>query len=327
MAHYPLARLTRWRATHETEKVFKSAPVTAAVFLHAPGSIYHDRPAEHYHFPKLYLSRVLECVGDWIIYMEPAKTRGSRGYFAVAKVQQVIDDPSANGMYYALIEPGSYLDFVHHVPFNGSLGVVERGVLNESGRNSGRAQWAVRPLSPADFNRIISLGLADNAPVLPRVDADLPVSKYAVREDQAAFDHAPLVDRPLQLTSRLLRDRVFRQTVLRAYDSRCAITGLKLINGGGRAEAEAAHIRPVSAQGPDIVSNGLALSGTAHWMFDRGLIGLTDDLEIIISRQANDPDGICAMINKSGYALAPLAAVNRPHPSYLAWHRANCFKI
>jgi putative restriction endonuclease len=26
-----------------------------------------------------------------------------------------------------------------------------------------------------------------------------------------------------------------------------------------------------------------------HWMFDRGLIGLTDDLQILISRQANDP--------------------------------------
>lgn len=54
---------------------------------------------------------------------------------------------------------------------------------------------------------------------------------------------------------------------------------MKLINGGGRAEAEAAHIRSVEANGPDIVSNGLALSGTAHWMFDRGLLSLTDDLE------------------------------------------------
>lgn len=95
--------------------------MTAAVFLHAPGSIYRDTPAEHYHFPKLYLSRVMQCVGDWIIYMEPAKARGSRGYFAVAKVQQVIDDPSASGMYYALIEPGSYLDFAHPVPYNDPL--------------------------------------------------------------------------------------------------------------------------------------------------------------------------------------------------------------
>ncbi len=47
--------------------------------------------------------------------------------------------------------------------------------------------------------------------------------------------------------------------MLRAYDERCAITGLKLINGRGRAEVAAAHIRPVEASGPDIVSNGCAL--------------------------------------------------------------------
>lgn len=70
--------------------------------------------------------------------------------------------------------------------------------------------------------------------------------------------------------------------VLQAYGSRCAITGLRLINGGGRAEVEAAHIRPVEASGPDIVSNGIALSGTAHWMFDRGLISVADDLQILI---------------------------------------------
>ena len=38
-------------------------------------------------------------------------------------------------------------------------------------------------------------------------------------------------------------------------------------------EDEAAHIRPVEHNGPDIISNGIALSGTAHWMFDRGLVG------------------------------------------------------
>ena len=72
-----------------------------------------------------------------------------------------------------------------------------------------------------------------------------------------------------------LADRVgpsFPPDRLRAYDARCAITGLKLINGGGRAEVAAAHIRPVEANGPDIISNGIALSATAHWMFDRGLI-------------------------------------------------------
>ncbi len=106
-----------------------------------------------------------------------------------------------------------------------------------------------------------------------------------------------------QLTSRAVRDRNFRKTVLTAYGQRCSITGLRLINGGGRAEVEAVHIRPVEPNGPDIVSNGIALSGTAHWMFDRGLVGLSDDLDILVSRQANGQDAVRSMINSTGRLL------------------------
>jgi NAD(P)-dependent dehydrogenase (short-subunit alcohol dehydrogenase family) len=101
---------------------------------------------------------------------------------------------------------------------------------------------------------------------------------------------------------------------------------LKLINGMGRAEVAAAHIRPVEASGPDIVSNGIALSGTAHWMFDRGLISLADNLEILISRQTNDLEGVRSVINKTGHALEPRRPSDRPHPNFLKWHREHCFK-
>ena len=74
------------------------------------------------------------------------------------------------------------------------------------------------------------------------------------------------------------------------------------------------------------MTNGLALSGTVHWMFDRGLLSLSDDLEILLSRQANDPDTLHAMINRTGRALPTVRALDRPHPHFLAWHREHCFK-
>lgn len=80
-----------------------------------------------------------------------------------------------------------------------------------------------------------------------------------------------------------------------------------------KAEVEAAHIRAVEANGPDIVSNGIALSGTAHWMFDRGLIGLAKDLNILVSRQANDQDSIRSVINVTGRTLIPSREADRPH--------------
>ena len=292
--------------------------------MHRSDSIYNDSPAERYQFPGQYLGRAQPCVGDWIIYLEPGKVRNTRGYFAVAKVERIIPDPTASGMYLALIEPGSYCDFARPVPFNGTDGVVEHGVLNEQGKISGRAQAAVRGLSPADFNRIVTLGLDEEAPLLPRVDD--PSGVDLLREELTPFQPEQERDRVSYLTSRIVRDRVFRRVVLRAYDERCAVTGLKLINGGGRAEVEAAHIRPVEANGPDIVSNGLALSGTAHWMFDRGLIGLADDMTIMVSRQVNDPGGVRAIINRSGHALLPGRPSERPHPHFLQWHREHCFK-
>ncbi len=300
--------------------------MTFGVFIHRADSIYDDRPAERYQFPSQYLSRVQATVGDWIIYYEPRKAAGTRGYFAVAKVERVVPDPSIAGMYLALIEPGSYLDFANPVPFSGPDGLVERGVLNAAGSISGRAQAAVRPITVEDFNRIIGLGLDDRDMPLPRVDTVKELPEANLREELSPFVHVEERDRICYYGSRIVRDRIFRQVILRAYDARCAITGLKLINGGGRAEVQAAHIRPVEASGPDIVNNGLALSGTAHWMFDRGLIGLEDDLQILISRQVNDPDGIRSMINKTGRALPPLRPADRPHPHFLGWHREHRFK-
>jgi putative restriction endonuclease len=293
------------------------------VFIHRSDSIYDDSPAERYQFPSQYLTRVEACVGDWIVYYEPRKVAETRGYFAVAKVQRVITDPTALGMYLALIEPESYLDFANPVQFNDANGPVERGVLNEQGRISGRAQSAVRPLSPDDFKRIVGLGLEDSTPLLPRLGESVT---SGFEEKQAPFQFDEQRERVSFTISRIVRDRVFRGVVLRAYDRRCAISGLKLINGGGRAEVAAAHIRPVEASGPDIVNNGIALSGTAHWMFDRGLISLADDLQILVSRQANDPDAVRAFINQSGYALPPVRSSDRPHPHFLHWHREHCFK-
>lgn len=295
------------------------------VFIHRADSIYDDSPAERYQFPRQYLSRAKACVGDWVLYYEPVKIPGSKGYFAVAKVEKIIADSSQPGMYVAQIEPGSYLDFVNPVPFRNSDGLLETGLMNEHGKISGVAQAAVRPISSADFGNILRIGLDDPLPLLPRVGGQ--VGRGGFEEDYTSTFYEEPRERISYLGSRAVRDRLFRRLILKAYDERCAITGLKFINGGGRAEVDAAHVRPVEENGPDVVNNGLALSGTAHWMFDRGLISLSDDLEILVSRQANDPAAVRAFINQTGRAIGPLSVRDRPHPAFLAWHRQYRFKL
>lgn len=288
------------------------------VFVVGSHSIYEDEPDRFYRFPQQWLNAAAQSVGQWIIYQEP-KRAGKRGYYAVARVEQIVRDPADGDMYLALIQTGSYLEFGRDVSFQQDGRAVERGLLNPDGRlNNGRAIQSIRRISDDDFNRIVGLGLLDEDELLPREDEQAPML------DRVAEEREPWigpVDRATQLSERKVRDRQFRKRVLDVYDGRCALTGMKLINGGGRAEAQAAHVMSVEAGGPDTVANGIALSGTVHWMFDRGLIGISDGGDILLSRKINDVESVEKLIYPDRRARLPAAEAMRPHPRYLAWHR------
>jgi putative restriction endonuclease len=128
-----------------------------------------------------------------------------------------------------------------------------------------------------------------------------------------------------RLTRRQYRDIAFRRKVRDAYDYRCAISGLRLRNGGGRPEVQAAHIRPVEQKGSDAVRNGLALSGTLHWMFDRGLISVEEDLTILVSRNKVPNEVVERLIVPDRKLRRPADQVHWPHPENLRWHREHVF--
>jgi putative restriction endonuclease len=292
---------------------------TKGVFVTGPYSDYGDDPPRFYRFPTRWLNAAQRVVGDWIIYQEPRRA-GGRGYFAVGKVQSIAPDPNEAGMFLALIEQGTFLEFGRDVPFQLDGRAVERGLLDANGRlNNGRAVQSIRPISNADFNRIVELGLMDAEPEMPRVGQLEPVPSMVAEAGQEAFEGP--VDRATVLVNRKFRDARFRRAVLHVYEGRCALTGMRLVNGGGRLETEAAHIMSVGDGGPDAVNNGIALSGTVHWMFDRGLIGLSDAGDILLSSKINDREGVEKMIYADRRARWPSTPAYRPHPRYLAWHR------
>jgi putative restriction endonuclease len=141
-------------------------------------------------------------------------------------------------------------------------------------------------------------------------------------EEQVPFD----AERPTVETTfnRPFRDEAFRRQVRLAYDNRCAISGLKLINGGGRPEVQAAHIKPVASAGPDSVRNGLALTGTLHWMFDRGLVSIDDDYRVLRARAL--PENAAHLIRPDGHLLIPATPSHCPHAAFLRFHREFVFK-
>ena len=298
------------------------------IFIHRWNSKYNDSPEDQYQFPKSYRKCALNFVNDWIIYYEPRRGGGRMGYTGIAKIVSIDDDPVVPDMFIAKIDPCTFSHFEQFVPFRNGDGFMETRLRKPDGNfNGGFIRKSIRSISDEDFDAIINKGFIDEGELLPGADQiEDSVSVDHISEKQTPFIYDIERISVEQTTKRPLRDRAFRKNILEAYDRRCAITGLQIINGGGQAEVEAAHIRPVKDNGPDAISNGIALSGTFHWMFDRGLIGLGDDLEILISRQANDPDQIKGMINETGRATAPTSRYPRPHQRYIKWHRDNCFK-
>jgi putative restriction endonuclease len=143
-----------------------------------------------------------------------------------------------------------------------------------------------------------------------------------VAEDVLAYTDRTLVE---QRITRPFREEAFRRKVREAYENTCAFSGLRLVNGGGRPEVQAAHIRPVASQGPDSVRNGLALTGTLHWLFDRGLLAVGEDLGLLVSPQGL-PDDLGRLLRPERRLGFPTSPEQCPHPAFLAWHRENVFK-
>lgn len=278
---------------------------------------YDDCPEERYHFPRQYLGRIRELLDDWVLFYEPRRNGGRQVYFATAQVVGIERDPNRAGHYYALTR--HYLEFDHPVPFREGGRIYERSLLGPDGRvNPGLAQSAVHRITEDEYRIILQRGFV--APMANLEQTGAEAAEAAVADDAGTYER-PVV---LQILQRPFRERAFVEAVRRAYDYSCAVTGWCLRNGGGRPEVQAAHIQPVAARGPDTVRNGLALSGTVHWMFDRGLISLSDDYRLLRAR-GQIPPVLDALLPASGVRV-PANPAERPSPRYLRFHREQVFK-
>lgn len=304
--------------------------MSKAVFTTKVSPAYDDLPEVRYHFPQMYLAQARATVGDWIVYYEPRRTtaelssRGGRqAYFAVARVTSIEPDPNLADHYYAYVS--DYLEFDRPVPFREGTHYYESGLQRPDGQTSkGAFGRAVRPIPDREFELILAAGFAAEvgSSTVPVETAGRP---SGLAEEQVPFDDGP-VERPMVETTltRPFRDEAFRRHVRQAYDNRCAISGLRLINGGGRPEVQAAHIKPVASMGPDSVRNGIALSGTLHWMFDRGLISIDDEFRILCAKGVSED--IARLIRPEANLFLPCDETLRPHTAFLRYHRENVFK-
>jgi putative restriction endonuclease len=114
--------------------------------------------------------------------------------------------------------------------------------------------------------------------------------------------------------------------VLEAWDRQCAFCGFDGQVGGAPVGLEAAHIRWFTVDGPDELDNGLALCSLHHKLFDRGVLGIDDDLTVVVSQRfsARTPHGQ-AVYDLHGRRLHPRPGTPTPAERHVVWHREQVF--
>lgn len=296
-----------------------------AVFDVKQGSGYDDDITVRYHFPAKsnYLEVARSALGDCVIFREPRRNHGRQAYIAAAKVVAVEPDPADPNHYYARVE--EYLNFPTPVPFVTDGRYAEaslRAIARQDRIGQSLQGKSMRVIAQEDFNAIFVAGLSS---VLPLEDAvgvglDFPAAESPSFPPPGFAEGTERRVEQL-LVNRQIREAAFRLEVCRAYNNRCAVTGLKIINGGGRPEVQAAHIRPVADGGPDVVQNGIALSATVHWLFDRHLISISDDYRLLVSHN-RVPSELRSLFRPEHEPLyLPDDRRLWPRPAFMSFHR------
>ena len=274
---------------------------------------YKDIPGVQWHYPKKYDRQILPLVGALVLLYEPRRGGssptlhggGRMAFTGMAYIERVWNDPDDAEHAYAGLRDA--IDFNSPVSISGTT--ISPKAL----------QGAVLPIALAMATNIAARGLSVAA-----IEME-PARREGLSD---VIDLTDLLQRPFSevIQNRIVRDASFRYRVVeQAYNGTCAITGMRMTNGFGRAEADAAHIMPVTANGPDTVRNGLALSKSMHWAFDRGLVSLADDGTIMTVERGFDA-AVRKMLRADGLAMLPAHDDEKPHPAFLAWHRRNVFK-
>lgn len=159
----------------------------------------------------------------------------------------------------------------------------------------------------------------------PISQAELLAARTAMLVDTAQPFVPIREDVPRIATSRqaIARDTAFRETLLAQYRRRCAVSGIALTTHS-LVEAEAAHVIPIGRGGPDEPRNGITLTGTLHWAFDRGLFGIGDNRRVVVPGRVRrmQENSWLVQFHDKPIAEADRSALRTANEAF-AWHRAN----
>lgn len=130
-------------------------------------------------------------------------------------------------------------------------------------------------------------------------------------------------------SQRRRRDPGFPRRVLIAYEFRCAFCGFDGSLDGSAPGLEAAHVRWWTHGGPNEVANGICLCSIHHKLFDKGVLGLTEQHQIAVSALfvGRSQAAERLVVSLAGQPASPpmkgYPAVAAP---FAAWHAREVFR-
>lgn len=184
---------------------------------------------------------------------------------------------------------------------------IGRVVLFEIYRPANHGIWDISRPDGTHY-RAIALGVSDVELALAEAHkqvADEPVSPIESDEDARIRELRVVVMREGQ--------GEFKQSLLEAYDRKCAMTGCSVVE-----ILEAAHIKPYRGPDTNRTDNGLLLRADIHTLFDKGLIWIDEHLLIQISDRLHGSE--YSALSRQTLSM-PRTPQCRPHPDHLAAHR------
>ena len=121
-----------------------------------------------------------------------------------------------------------------------------------------------------------------------------------------------------------VRGSLFKREIPKIYNYTCAISGLRIVSVTNTQMVDACHIIPFSISKDDTIGNGISLSPNLHRAFDRGLISISNDYRVIVSKQIIENETSFSITQLNGtQLLLPQNKLYYPRKESLDWHRNN----
>ncbi len=124
-----------------------------------------------------------------------------------------------------------------------------------------------------------------------------------------------------------LRGSIFKREIPKIYNNTCCISGMRIDASIAVSMVDACHIIPFGVSYDDTVTNGIALCPNFHRAFDRGLIAIDENYQVMVSDSFREDETAYSIKAFEGKEIKlPNLKSYYPLKENFDWHRINVFK-